>query len=162
MALPVVDDTAYGIIPILPPTDREGHRYLLILHNKGHWGFPKGHRDPHAEESDVQAAERELQEETGITGYELLEDCELTEHYRFTSPDGVKVRKQVLYFVAMVASTESGDPPKVRVQPEEIRDFRWCSFDQALALFQFEEARHLLRNCEQHLQSYFRTRYLPD
>ncbi len=146
-------DRAYGIIPILPPSPGQEHRYLLILHRKGHWGFPKGHKD--GDESDLATAKRELQEETGLTQYLILAEAEFTEHYRFTRLDGIPVRKEVLYFVAMM-ETETGDPPEVQIQPEEVTDFRWCTFDQALKLLKFREAHHLLRNCEHHLQIFFR------
>ncbi len=150
----VLYDHAYGIIPVLPPTATQEHRYLLILHRKGHWGFPKGHKDPG--ESDLETAKRELQEETGLTHYVMMAEVEFTEHYRFIRPDGIPVRKEVLYFVALVEADENGDPPTVQVQPEEIADFRWCTFDQAIKLLRFKEINHLIRNSEHHLRSFFK------
>ena len=151
----VLYDHAYGIIPVLPPTAIQEHRYLLILHHKGHWGFPKGHKD--AGESDLETAKRELQEETGLTDYVMMAEVEFTEHYRFIRPDGIPVRKEVLYFVALVPTDENGDPPPIQVQPEEISDFRWCTFDQAIKLLRYKEINHLIRNSEHHLRSFFKS-----
>ena len=60
--MPTIRDSAYGLVPIC--SIASGLHYLLILHNKGHWGFPKGHKD--AGESDLETACREFREEVGL------------------------------------------------------------------------------------------------
>jgi 8-oxo-dGTP pyrophosphatase MutT (NUDIX family) len=106
-------DAAYGVIPILPhppaqeaPRLGSSHLYLLIQHQKGHWAFPKGHKD--SSESDLEAAQRELREETGLTDYQLLtlpgqsDPLTLQEAYTFTDPEGNRVAKTVTYYVALL------------------------------------------------------------
>jgi arsenate reductase len=59
------EEACFGVIPVRHKEN--GWEVLLVKHNKGHWGFPKGHPSPN--ETPYQVAERELLEETGL--YEL-------------------------------------------------------------------------------------------
>lgn len=140
-------DAAYGLIPIY--MSPEGPRFLLILHNKGHWGFPKGHKEDG--ETDLQAACREFVEETGLTTYELVGDsAEFSESYSFTKKSGKQVNKTVKYFLATVPASED-TPPTVTVQPEEVSDYRWCLAKEAETVITFDAARGVLNDCLQFL-----------
>ena len=75
----MVYDQAFGLIPVL--INNNHYQFLLIQHQGGHWGFPKGHAE--AGESPVQSACREFEEETGITQYEVNEGVSLIEQYQF-------------------------------------------------------------------------------
>jgi bis(5'-nucleosidyl)-tetraphosphatase len=137
-------DRAFGLIPVfrVPSGDR---RYLLIRHQKGHWAFPKGHKE--AGESDLQAAYREVAEETGITAYELVEGVKFVEHYQFVKGH-TAIDKTVTYFLAWVQPTPQGKPPAVQIQPEEIAAFRWCSAAEAKNLITFPSCRQVVDECE--------------
>lgn len=77
---------SYGVIPI------KGEQAYLVRHkNGGHWGFPKGKAD--GDETPLEAAKRELFEETGLTIESLLQEEPLLEN----RPD-----KTVYLFVAKV------------------------------------------------------------
>ena len=148
MTSDTVTDAAYGLIPIYMSPD--GPRFLLILHNKGHWGFPKGHKDDG--ETDLQAACREFVEETGLTAYELVGDpAEFSESYSFVKKSGKRVNKTVKYFLATVPTIE-GKPPTVTVQPEEVSDYRWCLADEARSVLTFNAARGVLQDCLEFLK----------
>lgn len=126
-------DRSFGIIPT-----RVGNRqrlYLLIRHHAGHWGFPKGHAD--ADETGIQAARRELREETGIAEVDVSDDVEFTEEYRF-SRDGQMFHKTVTYYLGTVNTSA------VVIQDEELQDFRWVPFRQAMELITFPEGKRLL------------------
>ncbi|MEL7084161.1 MAG: NUDIX domain-containing protein [Cyanobacteria bacterium P01_A01_bin.3] len=150
MTSDVVTDAAYGLIPIyLSP---EGPRFLLILHNKGHWGFPKGHKE--TGETDLQAACREFVEETGLTAYELVGNpADFSESYSFTKKSGKRVDKTVKYFLATIPAIEN-KPPTVTVQPEEVSDYRWCLADEAKTVITFDAARGVLNDCLQFLSQH--------
>ena len=47
-----------------------GYRFLIIQHQEGHWGFPKGHIEKG--ETPEQTATREFQEETGIKNVQII------------------------------------------------------------------------------------------
>jgi 8-oxo-dGTP pyrophosphatase MutT (NUDIX family) len=139
-------DIAFGIIPVLPDSPR---RYLLILHNKGHWGFPKGHKE--GDESDLEAACRELQEETGLEVEQIEAHVDFQEQYTFTSARGEEVQKKVIYFLGWIAREPSGNPPVVHIQPEELADYRWCTAEEARQFISFAESRRILQACEDYL-----------
>lgn len=135
-------DSSFGVIPIYQ--DAGETRYLLIQHQAGHWAFPKGHAEPG--ESETQTALRELREETGICDVTLRADMHITETYRF-SRNGQAVEKTVRYFVGLVRSSA------VRIQDEEIRDYRWATYEEARALLTYEQARHSLEEARRLIQT---------
>jgi len=136
----VVQDEAFGIIPIWQ-SDGMDH-FLIIQHHQGHWGFPKGHAN--RGESPLETARREFVEETGIGDFTILETVCFSERYQFVHKKR-RVDKTVVYFPAMVQS------PEVQRQEDEIRDYLWAGFDQAIALLTYEGARRIL----QEVQHYF-------
>ncbi len=137
----IAKDKAFGIVPILQNGDE--HQFLLIQHHAGHWGFPKGHADPG--ETDVQAACREFEEETGITRFTLLGDASFSEQYPFTR-GSKKFNKTVIYYPAFVQSAI------VNCQPEEIKDYDWLPYDLAIARLTFDGARRVLTEVQQYLK----------
>ena len=56
-----------------------GVRYLLILDSNGNWGFPKGHLNEG--ESPLDAARREVEEETGLVDLVLHGDLGVIDWY---------------------------------------------------------------------------------
>jgi bis(5'-nucleosidyl)-tetraphosphatase len=127
-----IEDQSYGIIPL--SQDEKRWKVFLILHKEGnHWGFPKGHR--HENESALEAAIRELKEETGLEIVRVLDEAPLTEQYRFRRK-GQLVIKTVFYFPAMVAGN-------FQLQQEEIREGRWFTFEEAIKQLTFKEGRSI-------------------
>ncbi len=132
----MLNDFSCGVVPYRLTADGE-REYLLIQHNAGHWAFPKGH--PEKGETDLEAARRELAEETGITGVQLDEQHPFEEHYTFTKRSGKQVSKRVVYFLGRVASGHA-----VVLQEEEVSAHAWgdeartrerITFDEGKALF---------------------------
>ena len=110
-------------------------RYLLIKNKRSaHWGFPKGHIEPG--ETKQQTAVREVLEETGIH-VKLINGFESVSKY--------KIEKVVSIFVGTTNDTSTC------IQPEEIEDYIWLTYDRALSILKFEndkaiitEANHFL------------------
>jgi len=126
-------DQSFGIIPIHEqPGSR---RFLLVHHQKGHWGFPKGHAEPG--ETSTQTALRELAEEAGITSCRLIGDELFVERYAFINKKGKRVDKTVTFFIGLV------DDPAVTVQPQEVQDHAWLTAQAVLDRLTFPEAREL-------------------
>ncbi len=74
-------DSSFGIIPLRKNVN-DVWEVLLIQNRRGsHWSFPKGHAE--GDETPFQAANREFQEETGLTIVELLFPTPLIEEYHF-------------------------------------------------------------------------------
>jgi bis(5'-nucleosidyl)-tetraphosphatase len=128
----MIEDQSFGIVPLIK--QEKGWKVFLILHREGnHWGFPKGHK--HGEETPLEAAIRELREETGLNFESLVHESPLTEEYQFRRK-GEIITKRVVYFPALV----SGD---YKLQSEEIRDGAWFSFLEALQRLTFKEGRSI-------------------
>lgn len=125
-------DESFGIVPFR--RGKEGVSYLVIQHNAGHWGFPKGHAE--AGETPIQAAVREFNEETGLSIAKILEAAPLQEIYSFYH-NRILIHKVVHYFLAEVKGT-------LALQAKEISDARWCSYDEALALLTFQGSKKLI------------------
>ncbi len=109
-----------------------GPRYLLLEHTSGdHWGFPKGHGT--GDETEEETATREIFEETGLSVHFRPGFYERS-HY--LTPRSRK--KEVVCFLARVHTR------KVRIQPDEIRNYRWLTYPDARELITFENTRILL------------------
>jgi bis(5'-nucleosidyl)-tetraphosphatase len=131
---------------------REGpeRTYLLLrsaLTRRPLWEFPKGAIE--RGETQREAAERELREETGLAAgdYGVLDGFQETEHYLFTRGDeGDRrlVRKQVVYFLAEWHRGE------VRIS-REATHFTWAEYDEAHRLLRFPEKRRVLASAAQWL-----------
>lgn len=137
-----IQDVAYGIVPF--SVVDEAPLYLLILHNKGHWGFPKGHQDDG--ETDVETARREFAEEVGIETCQIVDETQtISETYSFTKKkSGTIVDKTVIYYIGQVP-LDAGTLATAIVQPEEISEYRWCTYEAAISLITFDAARTVLQ-----------------
>jgi len=129
-------DYSVGVIVFYKKSEQV--EYLILKHKKGHWAFSKGHAE--AGETKAVTALRELSEETGITEIKFLHDESLlNEKYEFKNKKDKLVFKSVDYFIARAKDKN------VRVDGEEILEFKWCSFQSALNTITFNESKNLLR-----------------
>lgn len=123
------EENSYGIIPLRKVQGE--WEALLIQHGAGHWGFPKGHANAH--ENHLMTAQRELEEETGMTIQHMLSKEPLIETYRFTR-QGRSVKKSVTYFLAEVSGN-------LQIQLEEIQDAKWVPLSYVESYLTFPSAR---------------------
>ncbi|QDU70195.1 bis(5'-nucleosyl)-tetraphosphatase [Mucisphaera calidilacus] len=128
-------DHSCGVIPVFIEPG-EPRRYLLVQHNAGHWGFPKGH--PERGESSLETAIRELHEETGLTSDRIISDHPFSERYVFRKGSGRVVDKSVTYFIGFM------DTLDVAYQDDELQDAQWGDLEATLGRMSFEEGRKLL------------------
>lgn len=84
----------------------------------------------------LETATRELAEEVHLEVSKLLDTPPLIEHYTFNE-NQTTINKEVHYFIAFV----TGD---LVCQKEEIREAKWCTFDQAKKQATFSETRSLV------------------
>jgi len=106
--------------------DLGGRREVLLLRAYRNWDLPKGGME--AAETPLQAAMREVREETGLHDLEFLwgEDTIDTEPY-----SGGKV---VRFFVARSAGAQVSLPINPSLGRAEHHEYRWVSFEQAITL----------------------------
>jgi 8-oxo-dGTP pyrophosphatase MutT (NUDIX family) len=121
-------------------------KYLLIKQHQGHWGFPKGHIE--AGERFIDTAIRELYEETGIKKISFLrKKIFLRDDYYFKK-ETVKVHKIVDYFIA---GTET---VKVKIDGDEILNFKWCTYEKAVEKLTFQESKKILKQATKIIRDY--------
>ncbi|MEX0916607.1 MAG: NUDIX domain-containing protein [Candidatus Spechtbacterales bacterium] len=156
-----VKEQSYGVVPAYkahptsgdPAGEGEQWLFLLVQHSMnrtrapkeeraGHWAFPKGHAEEN--ESPLETATRELAEEAGITDAQIVEGVEFSERYFFTF-EGSTVRKMVTYYLGIVKTKE------VRIQEAEIVDYKWATYEEALELATFENAKAMIREANAYL-----------
>ena len=120
---------SYGIIPIYKAAG-EVARILCVKNKKsGQWGLPKG--TPDVGESPWQTACRELEEETGIRDFQVIEGLELNDEYPVVK-DGVEYSKTSTYYIAFVPNMQAGIIDKAG-----ITEIKWQTLTEARELFVF-------------------------
>ena len=135
MARRRVRERSAGAVVFVPAA--EGPEYLLLRYGAGYWGFPKGHVE--AGETDVVAAQREVEEETGIpvAQQRLLEGFEDDTDYKFRR-GSILVEKDVRFFLI-----ESGTR-EVKLSHEH-SGYAWLPYGPALERVSFEGPRRILQ-----------------
>ena len=118
-------------------------RYVLVRDKRGHFGFPKGHRE-HGESERVTAL-RETWEETSIRTPKILPD--FREETVYALPRGNK--KRVVYFLAEY----SGQTPKHNEAFEALTPIIF-TFKGALRALHYENMRAILRRADEAIHKY--------
>lgn len=107
-------------------------RYLLIKNKRSaHWGFPKGHIEPG--ETKKETAVREVLEETGVH-VRIIDGFESISKYKIQN----RIEKRVSIFVGTTTDTSTS------IQPEEIEDYIWLTYDRALSILKFENDKSII------------------
>lgn len=105
---------------------------LLVKHvNSGHWSFPKGHVE--LGETEVETAQREILEETGI---EVIIDSSFRETVTYSPKKGTQ--KIVVYFLAKAKGYD------VIPQPDEIADIKWVEIGRAQSVLSYDNDRSIV------------------
>ncbi|OIO27137.1 hypothetical protein AUJ14_00340 [Candidatus Micrarchaeota archaeon CG1_02_55_22] len=125
-------------------------KFLVLHYAEGHWSFAKGHVEDG--ESDLDAAKRELKEETGINAasLEMVEGFTAETIYWYTgngrhAPKGVRRQKQVVFFLARVKA----ETPIIT--SDEHRTGEWLELKDALERLTYEKDREILKQAAQAL-----------
>lgn len=111
------------------------HYSVLLLHYRsGHWDFPKGNIETN--ETEMQAATRELREETDITKFRLMPNFRTTLIYKYTKKSKL-ISKQVILFLA------STKVKKVKISNEHI-GYKWTESDSSVDQLTYSNAKNAL------------------
>lgn len=116
-------------------------KYLLLKHGIDYWNFPKGKLE--SGESDLDAAKRELNEETGITNIEILDGFEDTFGYSFLVKEGL-IKKVVKMFLAKYLNGSIN-------LSNEHEEYEWFDFKDALNILKFNNIRNALKVADKYL-----------
>ena len=131
-------ETSYGVIPY----SKANKLYLIVEQTQGHWSFPKGHRNFF--ENPVQAARRELKEETNISNVSFEDKTFISRyiHYKGWIPR----KKKVVFYLTFVSKQE------IEIQEEEILDYTWVTYKEARDLLGYESSKKLIDEVDKYLQ----------
>lgn len=139
---PEAEERSAGFV--LYRTEEGERHYLLLCHcGSGHWGFPKGRID--RGEREIDAARREVREETGVCSVEQVPDFSAVSSYSFVR-DRKTIAKKVVYFLGRAAIEET-------VISHEHSAGKWLPYDAAMDLLTYKETRRILAAAEDHLQA---------
>lgn len=112
--------------------EKENLKVLLVHHNKGHWGFPKGHVEEN--ETEEETAIRETLEETGIKA-KIVNDFREVITYK---PKENSV-KDVVFFIGKPITAD------IRPQLSEVSETRFIDINEALKIIGYIDKQQLLK-----------------
>jgi len=115
-------------------------RYLLLDYGQ-YWDFPKGHVEKG--ETDLQAALRELREETGVNDPGVIPGFAHEIRYFFRKKKTL-IDKTVVFFLAQTSKTQ------IKLSDEHV-GFEFLGYEDALRRLTYPNAKALLQLAEQHL-----------
>jgi len=122
-------------------------KYLLLFRKKDEhfsalWSFPRGKIEEN--ETDIDAAKREIEEETGLDDIKFLENFKEKINW-FYKKDAQVIYKESTFFLA---EYKSGD---VKIS-EEHNDFKWCNYKEAMELLKFKNIKEVLEKADKFLK----------
>ena len=126
---------------------KENNEYFFLLvysvKNK-EWSFPKGHIEKG--ETELEAAKREIFEETGIKDLKFIDNFKFTDSYltKGVLPEtkGETVTKNVIYYLCYT------DSSCINPDNNEISSCKWFNFNEALKSLKFENQHKLLEQAK--------------
>jgi len=121
-------------------TSNKGIKYLLLnsIGLDSYWGFPKGHME--YSETEEETALREVFEECGLK-VNLIDGFRATDKYNIDN----FIEKEVVLFLG------EADNSLIKIQVEEIEDYRWCNYEEAKSLLTYESGRRILSDTNKFL-----------
>jgi bis(5'-nucleosidyl)-tetraphosphatase len=139
------DDYSYGIIPFYTENNT---KEVFLIHQYGsagdvYWTFPKGHAEN--DETPMEAALRELFEETGIAIEQLLDERTYTQQYSFKYKE-IMINKAVIYYRGEAVSKNFS------IQEDEVKSAGWFSFEEAREMLTYEHAKTMFDEVVSDLQ----------
>ena len=108
---------------------------ILLVYENNHnfWGFPKGHVE--GNETEIETALREVKEEVGL-------DVKIDKSKRFELHYTIRdeIDKTSVFYVAKTLTTD------VKIQIEEIIDYRWCTVEETLDTLTYDNWKEMFKS----------------
>lgn len=110
---------------------------LLLCRRSKYWSFPKGHME--GQEDELATMRREVEEETGIKNFTLIDGFREVEDYEFTR-DGYHSYKIAVFYLI-----RTNDPVEINF---ESSDFKWVDYETALKMVKYDAQREIIRKAQ--------------
>lgn len=133
----MIEELSAGAV-VFYDDQKSSREYLVLNYPAGHWDFPKGAVEKG--ETEVQAAIREIREETGIEVTSFMNGFRRKIEYRYRKANQLS-HKQVVFFLARSQTRE------VRLSYEHAK-YEWLTWEQAQSRLTFANARNVLRDAD--------------
>ena len=130
----MMTEKSAGFILITDDFETDDYSVLLLHYTSGHWDLPKGNIETN--ETELEAATRELQEETGIESFRVIPNFRYVLDYKYTRRN-VLISKQVTLFLA------STGVRKVKISHEHM-GYSWVKKSTATTQLTYKNAKNAL------------------
>ncbi len=107
----------------------------LLLEYKNWWDFPRGLIEEN--ETEEQAAIRELKEETGVENPEFIQGFKENINFFFKVQSEL-VRKEIVYFLVKVNNLD------IKISWEH-KSYAWLTYEEALEKLNFKKSKDILK-----------------
>ncbi|MGA8842154.1 MAG: NUDIX domain-containing protein [Nitrososphaeraceae archaeon] len=129
----MLEEHSAGIV-LYRSDDNSSNMILLLHYGNGHWDFPKGNIE--VNETQIQAAVRELEEETGINRFRLVPGFKETLVYNYKKKSA-QVAKTVTFYLGITTIS------KVVISSEHI-GYVWLTYQESVKILTYDNAKKLL------------------
>ena len=139
----MIDERSSGAILFSINNESTKLVFLLLHYASGHWDFPKGNIE--SGEDEVQAAYREIFEETGIQNVRFLKGFRKKIQYHYIRGNK-SIRKEVIFYIARTNTKEI-------ILSNEHVGYAWKDYNQALNQLTYKSAKNLLTEVKMYLET---------
>jgi 8-oxo-dGTP pyrophosphatase MutT (NUDIX family) len=124
----------------------DGIKFLMLYRRGNYWNFPKGHFKPG--ERTIDAALRELEEETGIKKAEL----HIAPNFRGYERFFFKIGDQGIYDTVILFLAET-HKAEIKIEPREHSGYAWFLYRDAISVIgkKYQDTRNVLRQANNFL-----------
>ena len=126
----------------------DGTKFLLLYRRGNYWNFPKGHFEPG--ERSIDAALRELEEETGIKKSELR----IVPNFRAYERFYFRIGNQGIYDTVILFLAET-HKAEITIRPREHSGYGWFLYHDALNVIgkKYGDTRKVLKQANDFLRA---------